>query len=74
MHRSRERLLQRDALIALDASCTGASLRETASLIYGAEFVARHWPGDGDWLKSRMRRARATGETLRDGGYRKFLQ
>ena len=74
IHRSRERLLQRDALIALDAACAGASLRGTASLIYGVEFVGRVWPGEGEWLKSRMRRARSNGEMLRDGGYRKFLQ
>lgn len=73
-HRSRERLLQRDALIALDARCGGASLRETAELICGTDYVRRHWPGKGEWLKQRMRRARTNGEELRDDGYRRWLQ
>ena len=71
---SRERLLQRDALIALDADCAGASLRETAVLMYGTDYVRREWPGKGDWLKGRIRRARAKGEELRDGGYRRWLR
>jgi hypothetical protein len=73
-NRSRERLLARDALIALDAEAAGASLRETAELIHGAEFVRREWPGKGEWLKGRIRRARAKGEELRDGGYLRWLQ
>jgi hypothetical protein len=73
-NRSRDRLLERDALIALDADCAGASLRETAELMYGTDYVRREWPGKGDWLKGRIRRARAKGEELRDGGYRRWLQ
>ena len=73
-HGSRERLLERDALIALDADCAGASLRETAELIHGVEFVRREWSGGNGWLKLRMRRARAKGRELRDGGYRRWLQ
>ena len=73
INHSRERLLARDALIALDADAAGASLRQTAELIHGAEFVARVWPGEGDWLKGRMRRARAKGQELREGGYRRWL-
>ena len=73
-HGSRERLLARDALIAVDADCAGASLRETAELIHGVEFVRREWSGGNGWLKLRMRRARAKGRELCDGGYRRWLQ
>ena len=72
--RTRERLLMRDALIALDAQCAGAGLRQTACLIHGDDLVRLEWPGEGGWLKERMRRARARGVRLRDGGYRKLLQ
>ena len=72
--RTRERLLLRDALIALDAQCAGASLRQTACLIHGPDVVRRAWRADGGWLKERMRRARAKGVQLRDGGYRQLLQ
>ena len=73
-HGSRRRLLERDALIAVDADCAGASLRETAELIHGVAFVRREWSGGNGWLKLRMRRARAKGRELRDGGYRRWLQ
>jgi len=73
--RSGERLLLRDAVVSLDARCAGASYRETAALIFGAEYTRAQWgPGKSTWLKERMRHARAKGETLRDGGYRKLLQ
>jgi hypothetical protein len=42
--------------------------------MYGTDYVRREWPGKGDWLKGRIRRARAKGEELRDGGYRRWLQ
>lgn len=73
-HRSARRLLLRDALVTLDARCAGASYRETAALIFGAEFVRAEWSGRSSWLKERMRRARAAGEALRDGGYHKLLR
>lgn len=72
---SGQRLLLRDALVSLDARCTGASYRETAILIFGAEYTRAQWgPGKSTWLKERMRHARAKGEALRDSGYRKLLQ
>jgi hypothetical protein len=73
-HRSHHRLLLRDALVALDARCVGASYRDVAELIFGVERVRDAWSGRGGWLKERMRRALATGEELRDGGYRRALE
>ena len=70
VHRSHHRLLLRDALIALDARCVGASHRDVAELIFGVESVRDAWSGRGGWLKERMRRALALGEKLRDVGYR----
>jgi hypothetical protein len=74
VHRSHHRLLLRDALVALDARCIGASHRDAAELIFGVEGVRNTWSGRGGWLKERMRRALATGEKLRDGGYRRALE
>jgi hypothetical protein len=73
-HRSHHRLLLRDALVALDARCIGASHRDVAELIFGGERVREAWSGRGGWLKERVRRAIATGEMLRDGGYRGALE
>ena len=74
VHRSHHRLLLRDALVALDARCVGASHRDAAQLIFGLESVREVWSGRGGWLKERMRRALAIGEKLRDGGYRRGLE
>lgn len=52
--RSRVRIAQ--ALVVHDARDVGASLRETAALLYGEERVRRDWPGDGDSMKSAVRR------------------
>jgi hypothetical protein len=73
-HRSRDRLLLRDALVALDGRRVGASYRNIAELIFGVERVREDWSSRGGWLKERMRRALTTGEELRDGGYRRALE
>ena len=64
----------RDAVIALDAQCAGASYRQTAELIYGLEHVKKEWVGDGCDLKDEIRRTRARGVRLMMGGYRQFLR
>jgi hypothetical protein len=74
VHRSRDRLLFRDALIALDGRRVGASHRDTAEVICGIKRVREDWSSRGGWLKERMRRALARGEELRDGGYRRALE
>src|SRR5262245_23300823 len=72
--RSHHRLLLRDALVALDARSFGASHRDVAEVIFGVKRVREAWSGRGGWLKERMRRALATGEELRDGGYHSALE
>ena len=62
----------RDALIALDCYRAGATLRETAVVIYGHQRVDRDWPGKG--LRDRMRRSRQRGLALCNGGYRDLLR
>ena len=59
MHRSRDRLLFRDAIIALDGRCAGASHRDTAEVIFGIKRVREDWSARGGWLKEPMRRALA---------------
>jgi len=61
----------RDALIALDAFRAGATLRETAVIIYGAKRIDRDWPGKG--LRIRMHRNLYRGLALSSGGYRDLL-
>lgn len=73
VHRSRDRLLFRDAIVALDGRDAGASHRESAEVIFGIKRVRADWSARGGWLKERMRRALAKGEELRDGGYRRAL-
>jgi hypothetical protein len=72
-HRSRDRLLLRDAAVALDARDAGATHREAAEVIFGITRVRADWSARGGWLKERMRRALAKGEELREGGYRRAL-
>lgn len=73
-HDSRDLLFLRDALIALDGRCLGASHREIAAVIYGWRKVQAAWSSRSRWMKDRMCRALAKGEQLRDGGYRKLLE
>jgi hypothetical protein len=73
-HRSRDRLLLRDALVVLDGRRAGVSHRDTAVVIFGVKRVRDDWSARGGWLKERMRRALSKGEKLRDGGYRRALE
>jgi len=61
----------RDALITLDGRRAGASHKEIAILIYGAEDVAVDW---GIGLRQRMQRHYSRGAALAAGGYRDFLR
>jgi hypothetical protein len=61
----------RDALITLDGRRAGASHREIAILIYGADDVAADW---GVGLRQRMQRHYSRGAALAAGGYRHFLR
>jgi len=66
-------LLELHTLQALDAALTGASLRETAIGLFGADVVAAGWYTDGG-LRSRMRRLARRGQSLMRGGYRRLAQ
>jgi hypothetical protein len=61
----------RDALITLDGRRAGASHKEIAILIYGAENVTTDW---GVGLRQRMQRHYSRGAALAAGGYRDFLR
>jgi hypothetical protein len=61
----------RDAFITFDGRRAGASLKEIAILIYGADDVAADW---GVGLRQRMQRHYSRGEALAAGRYRDFLR
>lgn len=66
-------LLELHTLQALDAALAGASLRETAIGLFGADAVAAGWYTDGG-LRSRVRRLVRRGQSLMRGGYRRLAQ
>jgi len=74
LHSAREPLLLREALVALDGRCAGASYREMAAVLYGVERAVAEWSAVSRAMKDRMRRALAKGERLRDGAYRELVE
>ena len=66
-------LLELHTLQALDAALAGASLRETACGLFGADIVTTGWYADGG-LRSRVRRLVRRGQSLMRGGYRRLAQ
>lgn len=66
-------LLELHTLQALDAALAGASLRETAIGLFGADAVVANWYTDGG-LRSRVRRLVRRGQSLMRGGYRRLAQ
>ena len=60
-------------LQALDATLAGASLREIAEGLFGADAVVTGWYADGG-LRSRVRRLVRRGLTLMRGGYRRLAR
>ncbi|QIL44205.1 DUF2285 domain-containing protein [Acidovorax sp. HDW3] len=66
-------LLDLHTLQALDATLAGASLREVAEGLFGADAVAADWHADGD-LRARVRRLVRRGDALMRGGYRRLAQ
>lgn len=78
MHAARPRpppaaLLELHTLQALDATLAGASLREVAEGLFGADAVAADWHADGD-LRARVRRLVQRGNALMRGGYHRLAQ
>jgi len=63
----------RRILRAVDGRQAGASYREIAVVLFGANRVKRDW-SNGDHLKNHVRRLVKRGEALVGGGYRRFLQ
>jgi hypothetical protein len=61
------------ALQAIDGRLAGATPREIAVALFGDGAVRRDWDGPSDYLRSRVRRAIATGEQIVDRGYLKLL-
>ncbi|KAA8919058.1 hypothetical protein CEK64_14505 [Xanthomonas sontii] len=66
-------LLELHTLQALDATLAGASLREVADGLFGADAVAARWHADSD-LRARVRRLVRRGHALMRGGYRRLAQ
>lgn len=66
-------LLELHTLQALDVSLTGASLREVAGAVFGADVVATQWHADSA-LRARVRRLVRRGRNLMSGGYRRLVQ
>ncbi|QIL82448.1 DUF2285 domain-containing protein [Diaphorobacter sp. HDW4A] len=66
-------LLELHTLQALDATLAGASLRDVAEGLFGADAVAADWHADGD-LRARVRRLARRGNALMRGGYRRLAQ
>lgn len=69
----RTALLELHTMQALDAALAGASMRETAAGLFGADAVAVGWYADGG-LRSRVRRLVRRGRSLMRGGYRRLAQ
>ncbi|MGC4252800.1 MAG: DUF2285 domain-containing protein [Sphingobium sp.] len=61
-------------LQVLDGYDAGASQRQIANALFGAERVKADWNGYSDYLRSRVCRAIRVGQSLRDGGYRNLLR
>ena len=66
-------LLELHTLQALDATLAGASLREVAEGLFGADVVADDWHADSA-LRARVRRLVRRGNSLIHGGYRCLAQ
>lgn len=62
-----------DALRAGDALDEGASLKSICAALRGSDAVAGEWPGDGDYLKSWVRRRVVLARKLRLAGPRGVL-
>lgn len=66
-------LAMRDALVALDGHRAGATYRDIATVVFGAERTGEAWRSSSTALKDRIRRALKRGLELVAGGYRQLL-
>jgi hypothetical protein len=65
-------LLHMRALQALDGALSGASQREIAVVLFGADVVAQAWHADGE-LRARIRYLIRRASALMNGGYCRLL-
>ena len=71
--RTRRQILLRDAAATLDGAAQGATYRDIATALYGAQCAHAAWMGRDRSLKDKLRYARVVGEELRAGGYRSLM-
>lgn len=69
---ARATLMHMRALQALDGLEAGASQRQIASALFGADRVAAEWQPDSE-LRAHVRYLIQRGRSFRDGGYRELL-
>jgi hypothetical protein len=65
-------LLHKRALQAFDGSAAGASLREIATHLFGAELVTKNWSPDSE-LRAQVRHLLRRARALVDGDYRDLI-
>ncbi len=68
-----DRIRLRDALICLDAKASGASHRDIAQVIHGAELVSTEWGDTDSPMRQKIKRDLTRGRRLMNGGYRDLL-
>lgn len=62
------------SLRADDARRSGASQRDVAELLFGAERTRADWAGASDYLRSQVRRLLRFGASMRKGRWRELLE
>jgi hypothetical protein len=62
------------SLLGWDARAAGASQRDIASLLHGADRIAREWEGISDSLRSSVRRLLDHADRMVFGGWRDLLR
>ena len=72
--RSATRIALRNALIALDGDMAAATHFQIAAVTFGLARARQAWTSGSRSMKELVRRARARGRELRDGGYRELIR
>lgn len=68
----RSALLHMRCLQTLDGLLAGASQRTIAGMLFGPDWVSRHWDSDGE-LRNQIRYLTRSARNYLEGGYRKLL-
>jgi hypothetical protein len=68
-----DRIRLRDALVCLDGKSSGASHRDIAQVIHGADRVATEWGDTDSPMRQKIKRDLARGRRLVNGGYLELL-